>query len=87
MKFASIIAALAAVLATPAAAQLERQHYLDRERVLDLLRSPSVACPDQQTLDEVESMRRLGDREGEAITARSYGCGPIIRPRRGPFER
>ena len=32
-------------------------------------------------------MRRLGDREGEAITARSYGCGPIIRPRRGPFER
>lgn len=37
--------------------------------------------------DEVEAMRRLGDREGEAITARSYGCGPIIRPRRGPFER
>jgi hypothetical protein len=58
MKFASIIAALAAVLATPAAAQqLERQRYLDREAILDLLRPPSVACPDAQTLDEVEAMR------------------------------
>jgi hypothetical protein len=88
MKFASIIAALAAALATPAAAQsLERQHYLDREQVLDLLRPPAIACPDQQTIDEVEAMRRLGDREGEFITGRSYGCGPVIRLRPGPFER
>lgn len=32
-------------------------------------------------------MHRLGDREGEAITRRSYGCGPVIRAPRGPFER
>jgi hypothetical protein len=76
------------VVAVPAAAQpLERQHYLDRDRVLDLLEPPSVACPDQQTIDEVEAMRRLGDREAEAITRRSYGCGPVLRPRPGPFER
>jgi hypothetical protein len=44
-------------------------------------------CADQQTIDELTAMRRLGDREDEAITRRSYGCGPVIRPRPGPFER
>ena len=84
----TVLVALLAAIASPATAQpLERQHYLDRERVLDLLQPPSVACPDQQTLDEVEVMRRLGDREGEAITRRSYGCGPVLRPPPGPFER
>ena len=82
------LVALLAAIAVPAAAQpLERQHYLEREHVLDVLQPPSVACPDQQTLDEVEALRRLGDREGEAITRRSYGCGPVLRPRPGPFER
>jgi hypothetical protein len=52
MKFASIIAALAVVLATPAAAQpLERQHYLDREHVLDPLQSPAVALLDGAIFD------------------------------------
>jgi hypothetical protein len=90
MKLATIIAiVLLVVLATPAAAQPlespnDRDHF--RDRYHDLA-PPSVACPDQQTLDEVEAMRRLGDREGEAITRRSYGCGPVLRPRPGPFER
>src|SRR5262245_32775098 len=42
----------------------------------------SVAFPDQQTLDEVKALRRLGDRETEAITRRSYGCGPLVMPDR-----
>ena len=86
MKFASIIAALAAVLATPVAAQPHDRPTLSEPRDRDLA-PPSVACPDRQTLDEVEAMRRMGDREGAAITRRSYGCGPVLRPRPGPFER
>jgi hypothetical protein len=63
---------------------LERPRYHDPYRDI---RPPNVACPDQQTLDEVEAMRRMGDREGEAITRRSYGCVPVLRSRPGPFER
>lgn len=67
-------------------AHAEPRHHRDRDEWRDL-DTPSVACPDQQTLDEVEAMRRMGDREGAAITRRSYGCGPILRPRPGPFVR
>jgi hypothetical protein len=28
-----------------------------------------------------------GDHAGEAITRRSYGCGPALRRRAGSFER
>lgn len=44
---------------------IERPHHVDPYRDV---RPPSVACPDAQTLDEIEAMRRLGDRHGEAIT-------------------
>jgi len=72
--------AIAAAVAEP----LERPPIRDPFRDLA---PPSVACPDQQTIDEVDALRRLGDRETEAITRRSYGCGPVLRPRPGPFER
>ena len=74
---ASIVMAHAEPLAPP---RHDRDPYRD-------LAPPAIACPDQQTIDEVEAMRRLGDREGEAITRRSFGCEPILRPRPGPFER
>ena len=77
--------ALFLALATPAAA-LDRPSEPQRDPFRDLA-PPSVACPDRQTLDEVEALRRLGDREGEAITRRSFGCGPVLRPRPAPFER
>jgi len=89
MKLATIFAiVLLVVLATSAAAQPlpPTDRDLARDRFRDLA-PPSVACPDQQTLDEVEALRRLGDREAEAITRRSYGCGPVPRRRLGPFER
>jgi hypothetical protein len=88
VKFASIIAALVAALATPAAAEsLDRPTLSEPRPFLRDLAPPSVACPDAQTITEVEAMRRLGDRESEWITQRSYGCGPPLRPRPGPFER
>jgi hypothetical protein len=68
------LAFVMAALATAAAAQpleppsdrdLARDHFRD-------IAPPSVACPDQQALDEVDAMRRLGDRESEAITRRSW---------------
>jgi hypothetical protein len=81
----TVVSLIGVMLATAALAEpLERQRYLDRKRVLDLLQSPAIA--DQQTIDEVEAMRHLDDREGEFITGRSYGCGPVLRPRPGPFE-
>ena len=56
---------------------LERQH---RERVLDLLRPPSVGCPDQQTSRRMIAMSRLDDREGEFITGSGGGLfGRAIR--------
>ena len=87
MSYALVVLFLA--VATPAVAQPleppnERDHARDHFRDLA---PPSMACPDQQTLDEVEALRRLGDREVEAITRRSYGCGPLLRRRPGPFER
>jgi hypothetical protein len=79
-----------AILFTFIAATTAMAQPLDRPRYPDPyhdLAPPSVACPDQQTLDEVEALRRMGDREGEAITRRSYGCGPVLRRRPGPFEK
>jgi len=78
------IAALILVVVSAVAQPLEPPRYPDPYRDLT---PPSVACPDQQTIDEVEALRRLGDRETEAITRRSYGCGPVLRRRPGPFER
>jgi hypothetical protein len=88
LSLAAIAALLLVVMAVSAVAQpqppTDRDH--ERDQFRDLA-PPSVACPDQQTIDEVEALRRLGDREAEAITRRSYGCGPVLRPRPGPFER
>jgi len=45
-----------------------RGEPLERPRDLDPyrdIRPPVVACPDQQTIDEMTAMRRLGDREGD----------------------
>jgi len=84
-----LLTLLLAVIATSSAAQ-PLVPPDDRDRARDHFRDlapPSVACPDQQTLDEVEALRRLGDRETEAITRRSYGCGPVLRRRPRPFER
>ena len=75
---------IANVIDRARAEPLERPRYHDPYRDI---RPPNVACPDQQTIDEVEALRRLGDRETEAITRRSYGCGPVLRRRPGPFER
>jgi hypothetical protein len=61
----------------------------DRDRFGPLIPSNRdiIVCPDAQTTEEMLAMRRLGDREGEFITGRSYGCGPVLRPKPGPFER
>lgn len=83
---ALLLLALMAVSAVAQPLEQPSDRDLARERFHDIA-PPSVACPDQQTLDEVEAMRRLGDREGEAITRRSYGCGPMLLRRPGPFER
>ena len=83
---AVFIVAMAFVWFLIAMACAEPRHHRDRDEWRDL-DTPSVACPDQQTLDEIEALRRMGDRETEAITSRSYGCGPVLRPRPGPFER
>jgi hypothetical protein len=66
------VALVMAILIITARVEDIRSPNRDHETFRDLaLRS--VACPDQQTLDEVEALRRLGDRETEAITRRSYG--------------
>ena len=75
---------IANVIDRARAEPLERPRYHNPYRDI---RPPNVACPDQQTLDEVETLRRLGDHETETITRRSYGCGPVLRRRPGPFER
>src|SRR5262249_18394851 len=89
MKLATIFAiVLLVVLATSAAAQPlpPTDRDLARDRFRDLA-PPSVACPDQQTLDEVEALRRLGDREAKPTPGRSPGGGPAPRPRFGRCER
>jgi hypothetical protein len=60
---------IANVIDRARAEPLERPRYHDPYRDI---RPPNVACPNQQTIDEVEALRRLGDREGEAI---SQSCG------------
>ena len=60
------VALVMAILIITARAEDIRSPNRDHETFRDLA-PPSVACPDQQTLDEVEALRRLGNRFGEAI--------------------
>ena len=85
MKPTAVIAALVLALATPAVAQPLARPTLSEPPDRDFRSPPAIACPDQQMIDEVTAMHRLGDREGEWLTGRSYGCGPIVLP--PPFER
>ena len=66
---AVFIVAMAFLWFLIAMARAEPRHHRDRDEWRDL-DTPSIACPDQQTLDEVEALRRLGDRETEVITRR-----------------
>jgi len=54
----------------------DRDHETHHELGWPDLAPPSVACPDQQTLDEVEALRRLGDRE-DVVCGSERGCRAI----------